>query len=122
MTARSGLKGRTSWRKYCFWAIGALVGVVVIWHAYYLYAIVGNGKIGFAKQTDVFPCGKGDYQLRWYEYSNGDGFVELTDHAGKVFGKATYSEGNTAGPFHWADDCKSVFVHTDADPVELKVK
>lgn len=31
-----------------------------------------------AKQTDIFPCG------------NGDGFVKLTDRAGKVFGKATY--------------------------------
>jgi hypothetical protein len=92
------------------------------WQGYYLYAVIGNGKVGFAKLTDTFACENSDYQIRWYEYTNGDGYVELTNRAGKVFGKASYTEGSTAGPILWAADCKSVLVHTNADPVRLWAK
>jgi hypothetical protein len=122
MTQRKGKLGRQKPLQLLGWLAGCVALCFTGGGLLYVYIIIGHGKVGFANKVDEYPCGDGTYKLVGYEYNNGDGYVELVARSGEKYGKASFSAGISAGPFYWTDDCKSVLVHTDSDPVRRKVK
>ncbi len=89
------------------------------WIAYHL----ATGPLGGSVivETDA-SCGDGEYRIVVYKYRSGDGYLELTNRAGKVFDSAKYANSIEYGPFRWKPDCKRVLVGSNEGLVFLEVK
>jgi hypothetical protein len=89
------------------------------WIAY----LLATGPLGGATvvYTDT-SCGNGEYRIVVYKYRSGDGRLELTNRAGKVFDSAAYGNGIEYAPFRWNAGCKKVMVGSNEGLVFLEVK
>ncbi len=115
-----------TWLKHLRWLFILLlipIGVYLYhygpWIAYHL----ATGRLGGS--TVVFTdasCGDGEYRIVVYKYRSGDGRLELTNRAGKVFNSASYGNGIEYKPFTWLKGCKSVMVGSNEGLVFLEVK
>ncbi len=114
---------RKKWGLRIFW-LGLIAMVLyaaryAFWGAY----LLATGPLGGteAVYTDT-SCGSGEYRLVVYQYKSGDGYLELTNNAGKVFGRSEFSKGIDYAPFKWAKDCKKVMVGSDDGLTYLRVE
>ena len=89
------------------------------WILYHLATGPLGGSV--VVETDA-SCGDGEYRIVVYKYRSGDGYLELTNRAGKVFGSAKYANGIDYGPFTWMPNCKRVMVGSNDGLVFLEVK
>ena len=118
-------KGRT-WLKRLLWLLPLILIPAVIylynygpWIAY----LLATGPLGgsVVVETDA-SCGDGEYRIVVYKYKSGDGHLDLTNRAGKVFDSAKYGDGIEYKPFTWMKNCKKVMVGSNDGLVFLQVK
>jgi hypothetical protein len=120
---------QSAWRKWIKRLLGlALIPLIAL--AIYLYYygpwlayLLATGPLGGVEiiETDA-SCGNGEYRVVVYQYRSGDGYVALTNRAGKVFDSAKYTRGIDYAPFTWMNHCKKVMVGSNEGLVFLEVK
>lgn len=100
-------------------AAGAYFYQYIPWIAYH----IATGPLGGSVivETDA-SCGDGEYRIVVYKYQSGDGYLELRNRAGKVFGTADYWNSIEYKPFTWMKNCKRVMVGSNEGLVFLEAK
>jgi hypothetical protein len=85
--------------------------------------LLATGPLGGAEivATDA-SCGTGEYRIIVHQYRSGDGYLALTNKAGKVFDSASYTRGVDYAPFRWDASCKKVLVGSNDGLVFLEAK
>lgn len=114
------------WAKRFLWLFLILLiplGFFLNHYGFLISYILLTGPLGGATivATDT-SCGDGEYRIVVYEYRSGDGYLELTNRAGKVFDSSRYARGVDYTPFDWDKNCKRVMVGSNDGLVFLKVK
>jgi hypothetical protein len=117
---------RKPWTKRLLWlALIALIplGIFLYHYGFLMSYILLTGPLGGATivSTDT-SCGDGEYRIVVYQYQSGDGYLALTNRAGKVFDTTRYARGVDYAPFDWDKNCKRVMVGSNEGLVFLKVK
>ncbi len=115
-----------TWLKRLLWLFILLLIPIVVYLYYYGPWIawhLATGRLGGSTvvSTDA-SCGDGEYRIVVYKYRSGDGRLELTNRAGKVFDSANYGNGIEYKPFTWLKGCKRVMVGSNEGLVFLEVK
>ena len=117
------VSSKKRWLKGLAWAIGIVL--VLHFSRYYLWVgyILATGPLGGSEviYTDT-TCGDGEYRIVVHQYQSGDGYLELTNKAGKVFDSAKYTRGVDYAPFRWQKGCKKVLVGSNDGLVFLEAK
>ena len=103
----------------------ALIPIMIYLYYYgpWIAYLLATGPLGGSTvvYTDT-SCGNGEYRIVVYKYRSGDGRLELTNRAGKVFDSTAYGKGIEYAPFRWDADCKKVMVGSNEGLVFLEVK
>lgn len=114
------------WVKRLLWLLLILlIGLGIYFYKYlpWLTYLLATGPLGGSEiiATDA-SCGDGEYRIVVHQYRSGDGYLELTNRAGKVFDSTTYSRGIDYTPFKWKKNCKKVMVGSNDGLTYLEVK
>ena len=114
------------WFKRLLWLfLILLIGLGIYFYKYlpWLAYLLATGPLGGSEiiATDA-SCGDGEYRIVVHQYRSGDGYLELTNRAGKVFDSSTYSRGIDYTPFKWKKNCKQVMVGSNDGLTYLEVK
>lgn len=114
------------WLKCLLWLFLILLIPISVYLYYYgpwIAGLLATGPLGGSTVIDTdASCGDGEYRIVVYQYKNGDGYLELTNRAGKVFASAEYWNSIEYKPFTWMKGCKKVMVGSNEGLVFLEVK
>ena len=115
-----------TWLKRLLWLFILLLIPIVVYLYYYgpwIAYHLATGRLGGSTIVDTdASCGDGEYRIVVYKYRSGDGRLELTNRAGKVFDTAEYWNSIEYKPFTWMKGCKRVMVGSNEGLVFLEVK
>lgn len=114
------------WLKRLLWLVLIALIPIVIYLYYYgpwVAYLLATGPLGGSQVVETnASCGDGEYRVVVYKYRSGDGYLELTNRAGKVFDSAKYGNGIEYRPFTWLKNCKKVMVGSNDGLIFLEAK
>ena len=126
MKAHAQQSNLRRWGKRLLWLLFILFIPLAVYLYYYgpwIAYHLATGPLGGSVIVEIdASCGDGEYRIVVYKYRSGDGYLELTNRAGKVFASAKYANSIEYGPFRWKPGCKRVLVGSNEGLVFLAVK